>query len=281
MADSPGLVSLLAERYPGLVERRALWLWAGGWDRAVRYEAPGPAWEEMWRAVLNEEGGTPDPLELVREALVDHPGEPVWLQFVDSQGGGADSAVRLEASILLDLMERLPLDAAFPETAVRALLAAFSRGGSLDWYAALAPALQGRGNPAFRKRLEAALAGIVAHEGMNPISGDFATRLGEHVRLLPPHCAGDATAADMCAELIALFSESEPLAASAAAGEPLQKLANHVNSTGDLLLISRVRVLIEQQRLVSEGTAGAFSPTRVVQAVQNALWGTTGARDPA
>jgi len=276
-ADASSVTSLLAEKYPGLGERRGLWLWAGGWDRAVDYGPPDAAWTAMWRAVLDEEGGTPDPLELVREALIDHPGEAAWLAYVTSQRKGPESTVMLETPVVVELVERLGPELGAPETAetaLRSLLAAFNRGSFADLYAALAPTLQGRWSGGFRRDLERGLARLVEDEDDAPDRDACARRLAEHVALLPTFAPEDPVWAEHGATLAEAFLRADASAAALAAEAPLAALQAHVEAGTDLALITRVRLLAAQRRLaVDAGPAGAL---RIARAFQAAIWGTTG-----
>jgi len=131
------LVEFFAANYPTLMAIRGIWERAGGraGDLIVGSERAIDIWSDLWQRA---EQGAVNPVALVREALIQFPGNPELLKYLRSQA--SPESLRAAESIVLEL-ERL--DGGSSPESLLPRLKAFD-GKPDEAFSALALSLQGR-----------------------------------------------------------------------------------------------------------------------------------------
>jgi len=170
--DEFGIVPLLAERYPGALDTRALWCWAGGRPEEVVFDdPPSQRWAVLWSKARN--GAAATAIALVREMLFDRPGDEALLRILDRLAQEAYPRWKGAAVVLGTQIEALA-----PSFEAHGLWAALQSFPPLDTllphpgdcaFAAMASTFQGRFPPGVRDTLESVLRDLPAMKDQPPV----------------------------------------------------------------------------------------------------------------
>ena len=103
------IIGYLSGKYVGPVATRALWGWAGGKeDEVVYFESSIEQWRALWKKARG--GASVSPLALLREALLDDPGNSFLINSIEGLGGDIFPEGRTAAEMLMVLTEEIKPD---------------------------------------------------------------------------------------------------------------------------------------------------------------------------
>jgi hypothetical protein len=99
------MISYLAERYPGDLQTRGLWLWAEGESKDIPYiGSPEENWIELW-ALTEKDDTHIEPMNLIQEALMDDPGDEFLIDCLRALSKNTSGTIKNNARLLVEILE--------------------------------------------------------------------------------------------------------------------------------------------------------------------------------